>query len=183
MQGLKTAVYMLERKNGTEQSKPWEHIRKYIVIRDLFEFVKSDTNNTNPFTYFYNTNFVDVDYFIVSLTENPKELAILDSFLKNAGIKNYYRTSYSKSSSGKVNRLESLTSTLKSEMKLIGAKKIILFSPLIGEQLFGNINLHEVVNDNVIVTNSFIQVIQAEPTVANRIKKVMWNDFKKLESV
>lgn len=183
MQGLKTSVYMLERKNGNEQLESWEHVRRYIVINDLYEFIKNDSNNPNHFTYCYNSNLINVDYFIVSLTENQKELAILDNFLKSAGITNYYRTSYSKSSSGKVVKLDSLTASLKSEMKLIDAKKNIIFSPLIGEQLLDTAEIHTIIDNKTIVTNSFIQVLQADKFVANRIKNVMWKDFKKLELI
>ena len=181
MQNLKTAVYRLERRDGTEQSKPWEHIRRYIVVNDLIDFIRNDEKNPNRVDYNYNPNMVDVDYLFVTATEHPKELAILDALIKTAGITNYYRTSYSKSKSTKIVELDSLTSSLKSEIKLINAKRTMIFGPHIGKLVLGETTIHEPLESgDKIITSSIIQVLKSEKKVANHIKRLMWNDFQKI---
>ena len=180
MQNLKTSVYRLEQKDGREQIKAWDHIRRYLIINDLLQFVKDDKENTNVVDYNYNPNLVDVEYAIVTATEHPKELEIVNAFIKAAGISNIYRTSYSKSKSAKINELNSLTSALRSELKLVDAKKVLIFGPHIGKLFKGEEPLLHEVCDNTLVTSSLIQVLKSDKKTATKIKNVMWNDFKKI---
>lgn len=180
MLNLKTAVYRLERSDGSEQLGSWEYIRKYIVLNDLLSFVGEDKANPNHVDYHYNPNLVDVEYMFVTNTEHPKEVAILEALLKKAGIKGYYRTSYSKSKSAKIIVTDALTACLNSEIKLINPKKIVIFGPGLGKLIYGeDCKIHEVV-DNHIVTSSIIQVLKSDVKAGNKIKHVMWGDFNKI---
>lgn len=181
MQELKTKLYRVEQKTNNDAVPAWEYIRKHIVVNDLLDFIRNDVQNTNVVCYKHNSSLVDVPMLIVTATEHPQEIAIVDAFIKASGINECYRTSYSKSSSSKIIELDSLTSALKSEIKLINAKNVLIFGPHIGKLVTGSEpTLHEVCDSNMMVTSSLIQVIKSDKKTANHIKNIMWQDFKKL---
>ena len=181
MQELKTVVYRVEEKSGEEKSESWEHIRRFIVLEDLADFVRNASDNPAPYEYVYNQNLVNVDYMLITNTEHPSELDILNGFIKASGITNYYRTSYTKSKATKIQPAPSLTSTLKSEIGLIKPKCVIIFGSNISDYIYeDSVVQHEVVG-NVMVTSSIISVLQSEKAMANRIKNVIWADFNKIK--
>lgn len=180
MQELKTSIYRLEDRQGTDKSDSWEYIRRYTVIDDLFKFLRNANDNPNQVGYVYNANLVDVDYLFVTSTEHPKELEVFNAFIKARGITNYYRTSYSKSASPKIFKAESLISTLKCELNILKPKYIVIFGNTASKFIYdAEPPMHQLVN-NVMVTSSIIQIIQSDVTTKNKLKNIMWSDFGKL---
>lgn len=183
MQQLKTAIYRLEEKDATESCDSWEHIRRYTVIEDLMMFVRNAEDNPNPFEYNYNANLVDVDYLFITNTEHPKELEVFNAFIRSAGVTNFYRTSYTKSKSPKIQRADSLTSALKSELGVVKPKNIIIFGGNITEYLYGEKPIAHTLVGNTITTSSIIQVLQSDKPTANKLKNLIWSDFNTVKNL
>lgn len=183
MTNVKTAIYNLS-QNGVTAPVSWEYLRRYIVVEDLRNFI-NNSNEINYIAEFHeNTEYIDIDILFVTLTNTKAELEVFKKFLLAIGIGEYYRTSYTRNSRSAIVYKPALTSALRSELKTIAPKKIMIFGSDIAKQLGIDITPHQVCDYNsskLIVTSSIVQLL-IKPELSNAIKATIWSDFKALNS-
>lgn len=185
MTDLKQSVGNLSCNSGTVDSfeESWCPIKNYIIIDDLQKFLRSKYESQElsyvP-EYIYNSNTVKPEVMFITLSEHRQELEVFDRIINKLGDLDYYRTSYLKTDDlREYQKRDVLIDTLKSEIKIIRPKKIVVFGLEIGGFIGGVPNSATNLSDvdaDCIVTHRLLDTVSGKLSEEqkNILKHKIW---------